>query len=288
MEDQGEDAAREAVRDSEVFVCMLTPSYLESSYCSKELNWARVFEKPIVSVYHVAVQCRTDIKGRAGRAGVDRVVRFEEDRHLEPGLLRGVAQNGARRGRRGAGEGGRQAASAGQVGGRRAQWRAAASREGHALWLRRGRLARATGQTLAGTKAKKVFITNLRTGRQQNACIWWGRYVGAALKPEQRCCTEGDVLGRWDPLPVKGSDWEAGDLFILADKAGQLLPRPKLRRALRRRPTRASSSVAPKKAKAKAKPKPKAKDAAPARMQRQRRTLAKRSRHRLEMGRYFR
>ena len=51
MDDQSEDAMREAVRDSEVFVCMLTPSYLESSYCSKELNWARVFEKPIVSVY---------------------------------------------------------------------------------------------------------------------------------------------------------------------------------------------------------------------------------------------
>ena len=50
-EDKSVAAMKEAVRGSEVFLCILTPSYFKSEYCLNELKWAREFEKPIVSCY---------------------------------------------------------------------------------------------------------------------------------------------------------------------------------------------------------------------------------------------
>ena len=50
-EDKSVAAMKEAVRESETFLCILTPSYFKSAYCLKELKWAREFEKTIVSCY---------------------------------------------------------------------------------------------------------------------------------------------------------------------------------------------------------------------------------------------
>ena len=50
-EDKSVAAMKEAVRESETFLCILTPSYFKSEYCLNELKWAREFEKTIVSCY---------------------------------------------------------------------------------------------------------------------------------------------------------------------------------------------------------------------------------------------
>ena len=51
MEDQSVEAMKEAVRNSDIFLCILTPAYSESEFCLDELKWARQFEKRIVSCY---------------------------------------------------------------------------------------------------------------------------------------------------------------------------------------------------------------------------------------------
>ena len=50
-EDKSVAAMKEAVHESETFLCILTPSYFKSEYCLNELKWAREFEKTIVSCY---------------------------------------------------------------------------------------------------------------------------------------------------------------------------------------------------------------------------------------------
>lgn len=51
MSDKSEAAMKEAVQNSECLVCLLSPGYMESVYCQKEVGWAKEFNRPIVSAY---------------------------------------------------------------------------------------------------------------------------------------------------------------------------------------------------------------------------------------------
>ena len=49
--DAGKKAMENGVRNSQFFVCILSPGYLESAYCRMELTWAFRFSKPIILCY---------------------------------------------------------------------------------------------------------------------------------------------------------------------------------------------------------------------------------------------
>ncbi|KAL1499059.1 hypothetical protein AB1Y20_013574 [Prymnesium parvum] len=51
MDDKSEAAMKEAVANSDIFLCLLSPGYMKSAYCKKEVLWAQEFKRPIVSAY---------------------------------------------------------------------------------------------------------------------------------------------------------------------------------------------------------------------------------------------
>ena len=52
--DAGQKAMENGVRNSQFFVCILSPGYLESKWCMTELEWAFTFSKPIILCYRAA------------------------------------------------------------------------------------------------------------------------------------------------------------------------------------------------------------------------------------------
>ena len=52
--DAGQKAMENGVRNSQFFLCILSPGYLESKWCMTELEWAFTFSKPIILCYRAA------------------------------------------------------------------------------------------------------------------------------------------------------------------------------------------------------------------------------------------
>ena len=52
--DAGQKAMENGVRNSQFFVCILSPGYLESKWCMAELEWAFKFSKQIILCYRAA------------------------------------------------------------------------------------------------------------------------------------------------------------------------------------------------------------------------------------------